>query len=174
MTSLGSTLVVKLLSERRIDDPAIGLYSHRLGDLWLAGGASNTGGAGLKAYFDSDELATLSGKMDVTRPTGLDYYPLLEPGERFPINDPHLVPRLEPRPKSDVKFLQGMLESMSRIEADCYRAMEARGAGYPTTIFTAGGGAQNPAWTALRAIALGVTPSSSQFTEASVGVARLI
>jgi len=44
VTSLGSTLAVKLLSPVRIDDPMVGLYSHRLGDLWLVGGASNTGG----------------------------------------------------------------------------------------------------------------------------------
>ena len=45
VTSLGSTLVIKLLSETRVDDSRYGIYSHRLGDLWLVGGASNTGGA---------------------------------------------------------------------------------------------------------------------------------
>lgn len=37
VTSLGSTLAVKLLSTCRIDDSRFGLYSHRLGDLWLVG-----------------------------------------------------------------------------------------------------------------------------------------
>ncbi len=37
VTSLGSTLAVKLLSTRRVDDSRFGLYSHRLGDLWLVG-----------------------------------------------------------------------------------------------------------------------------------------
>lgn len=37
VSSLGSTLAVKLLSERRVDDGAFGIYSHRLGDRWLVG-----------------------------------------------------------------------------------------------------------------------------------------
>lgn len=37
VTSLGSTLAVKLLSHERVDDAAYGVYSHRLGNLWLVG-----------------------------------------------------------------------------------------------------------------------------------------
>ena len=37
VTSLGSSLVVKLLSEMRVDNADYGIYSHRLGDLWLVG-----------------------------------------------------------------------------------------------------------------------------------------
>lgn len=32
--------------------------------------------------------------------------PLAAPGERFPVNDPGLQPRLEPRPADDAVFLQ--------------------------------------------------------------------
>lgn len=39
VTSLGSTLAVKLLSDSRVDDAAYGVYSHRLGDTWLVGAA---------------------------------------------------------------------------------------------------------------------------------------
>ena len=51
VTSLGSTLVLKLLSTTPIEDLASGIYSHRLGNLWLTGGASNTGGNVLKHFF---------------------------------------------------------------------------------------------------------------------------
>ena len=37
VTSLGSSLAVKLLSETRVDDSQYGVYSHRLGQLWLVG-----------------------------------------------------------------------------------------------------------------------------------------
>lgn len=30
--------------------------------------------------------------------SGLDYYPLLGQGQRFPINDPNMLPRMTPRP----------------------------------------------------------------------------
>jgi sugar (pentulose or hexulose) kinase len=35
VTSLGSTMAVKLLSETRVDDAAYGVYSHRLGECIL-------------------------------------------------------------------------------------------------------------------------------------------
>ena len=48
VSSLGSTLAVKLLSATPCDDAARGVYSHRLADLWLVGGASNVGCAVLR------------------------------------------------------------------------------------------------------------------------------
>ncbi len=178
VTSLGSTLVIKLLSETRIEDARYGIYSHRLrtdhGDRWLVGGASNTGGAVLKAFFTSDQLASLSAQIDPAIPTGLDYYPLLKPGDRFPINDPHLPPRLEPRPSDDRLFLQGMLESMSRIEAEAYQLLQTLGATPLTRIYTAGGGAQNSVWQAMRSTAIGVPILPAPQTEAAYGTARLI
>lgn len=35
VTSLGSTMAVKLLSTERVDDARFGIYSHRLNDTWL-------------------------------------------------------------------------------------------------------------------------------------------
>ena len=88
VTSLGSTLVLKLLSQTRVEDSRYGIYSHRLGDLWLVGGASNTGGAVLRHFFSDAELAEFSRQIPLDRASPLDYYPLLKPGDRFPINDP--------------------------------------------------------------------------------------
>ncbi|MCX7196132.1 MAG: FGGY family carbohydrate kinase, partial [Proteobacteria bacterium] len=51
VTSLGTTMVLKLLSEQRVEAAQYGVYSHRFGDLWLAGGASNAGGGVLRQYF---------------------------------------------------------------------------------------------------------------------------
>ena len=173
VTSLGSTLAIKLLSTKRIDDPAVGLYSHRLGDLWLVGGASNTGGAVLKQYFSDDELNNLSKRIDPDSPLDLGFYPLKEPGERFPINDPNLPPKLDPRPEDDAAFLQAMLEGMSRIEAQCFDEIARRGGSTPTKIYTAGGGAKNDKWTAIRARYLGQTPQQAASSEAAIGVASL-
>jgi D-ribulokinase len=173
VTSLGSTLVVKLLSRVRVDDSRYGIYSHRLGDLWLVGGASNTGGAVLQSYFTEKELAELSKQIVPNQLTGLDYYPLRRMGERFPINDPNLAPRLTPRSDDPVQFLQGLLEGMARIEAQGYALLQQLGATPLTHVQTAGGGAQNPAWTALRAMALGVPVRMAAQTEAAYGTARL-
>lgn len=173
VTSLGSTLVLKLLSTVRVDDAASGVYSHRLGNLWLVGGASNTGGAVLRQFFSDAELAALSAQIDPSRPSPLDYYPLPKPGDRFPINDPNLPPRLEPRPENPVEFLHGLLEGIARIEALGYQRLAALGATPLKEVLTAGGGAQNEAWTSVRSRLLQVPVKPSPQTEAAYGTARL-
>lgn len=173
VTSLGTTLAVKLLSPTRIDAPELGLYSHRLRDHWLVGGASNTGGGVLLHFFTVAEIEHLSQQIDPSQPSDLDYYPLIKSGERFPINDPSLAPRLSPRPDCDVAFLHGLLESIARIEAKCYQAMETLGACRPHIIYTAGGGGTNQVWTAIRKRVIGIDIETPQFTEAAAGAASL-
>ena len=173
VTSLGTTLAVKLLTTARITDAPRGVYSHRLGAKWLAGGASNTGGGVLAAYFSSEEITVLSALIDPAHPTELDYYPLLKPGERFPVNDPELMPRLSPRPSEPHLFLQAMLEGIAAIEATAFRTLDELGAPAPTRIFTAGGGAQNDVWTEIRKRKIPAEFIKCKYTEAAVGAARL-
>ncbi len=173
VTSLGSTLVLKLLSKTRVEDISSGIYSHRLGDLWLTGGASNTGGKVLKHFFRDEELEKLSQKINLDKPTKFDYYPLLKPGERFPINDPKLLPKLEPRPDNKVEFLQGLLESMAKIEALGYKKLQTLGATPVTKIYTAGGGAKNKNWAKIRQSFLQIPVDISSQTEAAYGTALL-
>ncbi|HEY9612315.1 FGGY-family carbohydrate kinase [Allocoleopsis sp.] len=173
VTSLGSTLVLKLLSQTRVDDARYGIYSHRLGDLWLTGGASNTGGAVLRHFFSDAELERLSSKINPHQESPLDYYPLLKAGDRFPINDPNLQPRLEPRPTDSVEFLHGLLEGMARIEAQGYQLLQQLGATQLTRVYTAGGGAKNPTWTTIRERHLKVPVVPSMHTAAAYGTALL-
>ncbi|MGC1428510.1 MAG: FGGY family carbohydrate kinase, partial [Albidovulum sp.] len=44
VSALGTTLTIKLLSDQPVFAPQFGIYSHKVLGLWLAGGASNTGG----------------------------------------------------------------------------------------------------------------------------------
>ena len=173
VTSLGSTLAIKMLSPKRIEDPSLGLYSHRVGAVWLVGGASNTGGRVLRHYFSDGELAELSTRIDPDVETGFDYYPLVEPGERFPVNDPALAPRLTPRPDDDALFLHAIFEGIARIEARCYGVVSEAGGGRPTRIFSAGGGAKNPVFTEIRARHLNLSPQTAAETEAAIGTARI-
>ena len=173
VTSLGSTLVIKLLSQNRVDVSQYGVYSHRLGDLWLVGGASNTGGAVLQHFFDVPTLDSLSQQIDPECAVDLDYYPLLTPGERFPINDPTLRPRLTPRPADDVTFLQGLLLGIARIEKQGYDLLAQLGASSPRQIYTAGGGAKNETWRSIRTNLLQKPIKIAAHTEAAVGSAYL-
>lgn len=173
VTSLGSTLVLKLASEQPLFAPEYGLYSHRIGDMWLAGGASNTGGAVLAQFFTPKAIADLSRQIDPGASTGLDYYPLPAPGERFPINDPALAPRMAPRPADDAVFLHALLEGIAKIEALGYRRLAELGGPPLTGVSTVGGGAANESWSRIRATALGVPLRMPVSDEAAVGVARL-
>jgi len=173
VTSLGSTLVVKQLADRPLFDPVSGVYSHRLGDLWLPGGASNSGGEALARFFDAEAIHRLTPQLRPEKPTGLDYYPLPDVGERFPVNDPAKPAVTEPRPESDALFLQGLLEGIASIEAEAYKKLEALGAPAPRSVRTVGGGAANEAWTAIRQARLGVEVTVPETTEAAFGAARL-
>jgi sugar (pentulose or hexulose) kinase len=173
VTSLGSTLALKIVSDKPIFSAESGIYSHRLWDKWLAGGASNTGGAILLKYFSPKALEQMTPELQPDQPTQLDYYPLLSVGERFPIADPNQQPCTKPRPTDDVRFFQGLLESIARIEAEGYRRLQSLGAPYPKTLYTVGGGAKNAAWTEIRQNRLGIQIHTPPHTQAAYGAARL-
>lgn len=174
VTALGSTLVVKLACARPINAANYGIYSHRILDFWLAGGASNSGGAVIRKFFDDDQLKSMTPKLQPDDPTGLVYYPLATPGERFPVNDPAYPPRLEPRPTDDVSFFQAILEGITTIEKSGYDRLTELGGPTVLSIRTVGGGAANPAWTRMRENALAVPFLSARSAEASVGTASLV
>ena len=173
VTSLGTTLVLKLLSTTRVEAAQYGVYSHRYGDLWLAGGASNAGGGVLRQYFSDAQLIELSRRIDAASDSPLDYYPLPRPGERFPHNDPNLAPRLSPRPDDDAQFLHGMLQGLSRIEATGYARLAELGATPLKSVTSCGGGASNLAWQQIRSRLLGVPVTQARHGEAAFGAALL-
>ncbi len=173
VTSLGSTLVLKVISDKPVFAPEYGVYSQPLGEHWLVGGSSNSGGAVLRHFFRDEEMAELSRQLRPDTPTGLDYYPLPAKGERFPRNDPKLEPRLDPRPAEDARFFQGLLEGIARIEKEGYDRLAKLGAPYPVSVRSNGGGARNAAWTQIRGALLGAPMLPAEQEHACYGAARL-
>jgi 7-cyano-7-deazaguanine reductase len=173
VTVLGTTLVLKLLSEKPVFSREHGIYSHRLGKHWLAGGASNSGGAVLLQYFKVAQMQEMTPLLDPENFTELDYYPLPDIGERFPINNPEMMPRLEPLPGNSITFFQGMLEGIARIEAQGYELLKKLGAPAITRVYTAGGGAKNPAWERIRERILQVEMEKARSGHAAYGSALL-
>ena len=127
----------------------------------------------LLAHFTAEQLRELDPQLRPDEPTGLDYYPLPVPGERFPIADPHLAPRLTPRPTADSRFLQGLLEGLSAVEKLGYERLFELGGPRLLSVRHAGGGARSQAWMRLRARALGVPLVPAWSEEAAAGTARL-
>lgn len=173
VSALGTTLTVKMLSDRPLFAPEYGLYSHRIGEMWLAGGASNTGGVVLAAHFSPERIAALSAEIDPTADTGLDYYPLVRPGERFPVADPDFPPRMIPRPTDDATFLKAIFEGIAGVENLAYQRLTSLGGPRLRSLRSVGGGAKNAAWTAIRARKLGVPFLPVLSEEAAAGTARL-
>ncbi|HEV7320229.1 MAG TPA: FGGY-family carbohydrate kinase [Ensifer sp.] len=173
VSALGTTLTVKMLSDRPLFAPEYGLYSHRIGEMWLAGGASNTGGVVLAEHFSPERIAALSGEIDPDVETGLDYYPLVRPGERFPIADPDLAPRMSPRPADDASFLKAIFEGIAGVESLAYQRLTALGGPALQSLRSVGGGAKNTAWTAIRSRKLRVPFLPVISEEAAAGTARL-
>lgn len=173
VTVLGNTLVIKLLCEKQIVSRPHGVYSHRLGRHWLAGGASNSGGAVLLQYFTVEQLLEMTPLLDPDQPTDLHYYPLPDIGERFPINDPRMTPRLEPLPTDSLMFLQAILEGIARIELQGYAALAELGGPKVSAVWTTGSGSLNPAWTRIRERLLGPRLKSARSYQPAFGAALL-
>ncbi len=182
VTALGSTLVLKIISQKPVAAAEYGIYSQPLpnfdgGDSsplhWLCGGASNSGGAVLRQYFSDAQMAEMQTRLDPHQPTGLDYYPLPRRGERFPVNDPDQSPRLTPRPEDDAQFFQGMLEALARIETTGYNRLQQAGAPKPVCIYSSGGGSRNPAWRKIREQMMQIPVLTAVQTEAAYGAALL-
>ena len=173
ITSLGSTLVLKVISQFAINDLSHGIYSQPYNDLWLVGGASNSGGAVLRYYFNDEQMSIMAKQLKPNLSTNLNYYPLIQPGERFPINDDNLAPRITPTVEDDVIFFQGLLEGISEIEYTGYKLLEKFGAPYPSSIQSSGGGAKNIAWQQIRENKLGIPVTVANHTEPAYGTALL-
>jgi sugar (pentulose or hexulose) kinase len=173
VTSLGTTLILKLLSKRPLFAPEFGVYSHRIDDVWLTGGASNSGGAAIERHFTLEQIKALSKDISPNVPTSLDYYPLPGCGERFPLNQPDLDPQLEPRPADDVVFLQALMEGIAGIEKRGYVLLNQLGGPALASVRTVGGGAKSRAWIEIRSRVLGVPFIVAEHDQPAVGSAKL-
>ena len=154
VTILGSTIVIKKFVKTSLSGK--GISNHKLLGNWLSGGASNTGAAILLKFFNPEYIEELSKQINPYKSTGLNLLPLSIQGERFPIDDPTLQPKLEPRPVSDSLYLHALFEGLARIEARGWQKLNELGAELPRQIITIGGGAKNIAWKKIREREIGI------------------
>ncbi len=173
VTALGSTMTLKLLADRPVFAPAQGVYSHKLGECWLVGGASNSGGAALLRFFTPERLAELTPNLRPEAPLDPGWHPLPGVGERFPIADPDLAFEPGDRPDDEAVFLQALMEGVAGVERRGYDLLRDLGCPDLRAVRTVGGGAANPAWGAIRARHLGVPMLEPVDVEAAYGSALL-
>ena len=154
ITILGSTIVIKKFVDKPVKGK--GISNHKILGNWLSGGASNAGGSILLDFFNLEDIEELSKQINPYKSTGLDLLPLSKTGERFPIDDPYLQPKLEPRPVSDSHYLHALFEGLAKIEARGWKKLNELGANLPKKIITIGGGAKNITWKKIREKEIGI------------------
>ena len=151
-STLGTTLVLKGVSETLLRDPLGRIYCHRHPDgYWLPGGASSTGADCLAQRFDARTLDKLNSLALAKSPTDLLVYPLMRRGERFPFRRPEARGFVEGEYNEEAVFYAAHLEGIAYVERLSYQVVRQLGATVGDTIYVAGGATQSRAGLQIRA-----------------------
>jgi sugar (pentulose or hexulose) kinase len=171
---LGTTLVLKGVTEHRLADPGGAVYSHRHPDGgWLPGGASNVGAGAVAARYSDRELARLDQAAAEHEPAGLVTYPLTSRGERFPFVRPDAEPVMLGSPAGEADRYAALLQGVAFVEKLCYAYLRSLHANVAGRITVTGGGSRSQYWCQLRADILGRPLHRPRQTEPAFGMAVL-
>src|SRR5690606_32429807 len=153
---LGTTLVLKGVTDEPIVDPAGAVYSHRAPDgHWLPGGASSSGAGVLAELFPDRDLAALDAAVADRVPTDAVTYTLVSKGERFPFVVPE-APRFElGEPTDEVERYAAILRGVAFVERLCFDHLASLGAPVDGPVSLTGGATRSAYWNRLRATVLG-------------------
>ena len=177
-TTIGTTLVWKLVAARPVVDPQGRLYCHRHpGGAFLPGGAGNAGGEGIAhQVLGADPapgaaLDRLAAALADAPPSGLLAYPLPRPGERFPFVDPGFAGFADPRARTGQQRYRAALEGLACVERWGYEVAAGLGAPADGAVWTTGVGARHARWLQLRADFLGRPVCRAVHPESGFGAA---
>ena len=169
VTTLGTTLVTKIVSDKNISGP--GFYSHLVPQsTWLAGGASNLGGISLKKFNDLDEMNRLAADLG---PSERIVYPLNGTGERFPISNSDFVEIESTKPKSEAEEFRSILEGIAFAERLSYEILEKAGGPKISNLNSVGGGTKSKLWSQIRANVMNIPITTRESAGSDLGVAML-
>jgi len=173
-TTIGTTLVIKGVTENEIKDPEGRLYCHRHPEgYWMPGGASNTGADWISTDFKHADLIELNKASEKLYPTPWLVYPLKQEGERFPfISKTARGFSDEQIPNPETFFTAGM-EGVAYIEKLCFDLVEKLSGEKPKAVFTAGGGSNSDIWLKIRASVLNCPVYKMANTSGALGAAIL-
>jgi len=173
-STLGTTLVVRGVSENLVRDPWGRIYCHKHPEgSWLPGGASNVGGEWLAVKFPGADWAALDRQALNLAPTNLLVYPLVRQGERLPFVDGQAEGFVVGEPASQEELYAAHLEGVAFVERWILELFEALGLPVGSPLYVAGGGARSEPWLRLRASVLQRTLVRPQVPEAAFGAAIL-
>ena len=155
-TTIGTTLVIKGVTEKLILDPQGRIYSHRHPEgYWMPGGASNVGGDCLKNNFKPESFDELNAMIKDRGPSGMIVYPLERKGERFPLRNADATGFRKGEPADEAELYQAYLEGVGFVERLAYDVLEELGAVIGGSIYSAGGATKSKEWLKIRANIMG-------------------
>lgn len=170
-TTIGTTLVIKGVTEKQVVDPLGRLYSHRHPEgYWMPGGASNTGADWISLDYADEDLSKLNEAAERSIPTSLLAWPLKQEGERYPImsvNAREIIPATD----SKEKVYAANLEGVAFIEKLAYDIIEELSGENVSAVYTAGGGSNSDVWLKIRASVLNVPIHKCEETSGALGAA---
>ena len=170
---IGTTFVLKGVTERLIIDPNGSSYSHRLPDgAWLLGGASNIGGRVLNAVAEGRDFDALNAEAADRVPTGVRCYPLPGRGERFPFVDANAQPFYI----GDItggRLYPAVMEGVAFAERFALDRMAKLGCPVGGVIRTTGGACRSALWLSIRASVLDRQLQVPEVVDAAMGSALL-
>lgn len=171
---LGTTLVLKGVTEEPLIDPAGVVYSHRAPDGgWLPGGASSVGAGVLSARFPGRDLEALAALAAAREPAGVVAYPLVSRGERFPFTAPQAEGFVLGTPADEADEYAALLQGVAFVERLCFDYLDLLGAPTGGELSLTGGGTRSRYWSQLRADVLGRPVRLPEQAEAGLGMAVL-
>jgi sugar (pentulose or hexulose) kinase len=177
-TTLGTTIVWKMIASSMVRDPEGRLYSHRHpGGGFLPGGAGNAGGDGLSSFFRvapgdmPAHLSRLAAGISPGPPTGTITYPLPSPGERFPFVDSNFAPFTTAPKQGEALMYRSCLEGIACIERWGYEVADELGAETGGEVWTTGKGASIDPWLQIRADILNRPVCRTSRPESAYGTA---
>ncbi|WP_037318270.1 FGGY-family carbohydrate kinase [Amycolatopsis orientalis] len=167
---LGTTYVLKGVTEELVPDPTGAMYSHRHPDgWWLPGGASNTGG---EAVAGQDRLSELDAAAAAFGPAKVVAYPLRRKGERFPFTSGDAEGFVSGE-ADEVELHRAKLEGVAFLERLALDHLRRLGVTITEPLLAAGGGSKSPLWTRIRATVTGLGLRVSPQAETGYGAALL-
>ncbi|KIF66328.1 carbohydrate kinase [Streptomyces sp. AcH 505] len=173
-TVLGTTLVIKGVTESPLADPAGVLYNHRSADgNWLPGGASSVGAGALTRAFPGADLARLDRAAASYEPASVLSYPLVSRGERFPFLAPDAEAFTLGTPKDDGDLHASLLQGVAFVERLCLAYVQLLGARIEGPVAFTGGATSSAYWNQLRADVLGRPATVPEQADSALGMAVL-
>ena len=170
---IGTTFVLKGVTEKLVIDPEGSSYSHLLpSGEWLLGGAGNIGGRALNACAAGRDFDALNAASEALIPTGVRCYPLPGRGERFPFVNPDCPPFYI----GDIfggRLYPAIMEGVGFAERLAFQRMEKLGCAVGDVISTTGGACRSPLWLRIRASILNRQLKVPQVVDAAMGSALL-